>query len=861
MYLRRARLGSVAAFVLIGIIALAGFATPAHAQGYLFNQMAGFHGTWQTSGGLYYSPAIAQGDFNGDGRLDFAVIDLYQNTTYNGSGYFVDIYLAQPDGTYKLSSSYPASYGTTIAAGDVNGDGKLDLVYMGGSNLVTVQLGNGNGTFQNPVYSFDTTTASPESVILGDFNKDGKLDIAYADPSAAGVFVQLGNGDGSFQSAVLYSLSNCEPGQVIAADFNKDSKLDLAVACAYGPGSTYVLLGNGDGTFGTAVNYVVGASGIAAADLNKDGNLDLIVSGSPNGLSVLLGNGDGTFQTPISTNVVGNLGGNLVVADLNGDGKLDVAMAGGWVGIVVLFGNGNGTFKSPIYAYGNLNVSGAYSGLLSGDYNLDGKIDLVAVPYFENGDSFTVLTNNGDGTFGSESDYLAATDATAVVTGDFNGDGIPDLAVSDYSSHGQISVYLGQGNGKFSAPLLSAAAFLPSAVVTGDFNHDGKLDLATLGNGNFASIFLGLGTGKFAKAVSYATGATPSAIAAADLNKDGNLDLVISDSGDSNVTVLLGNSNGTFQAAKYSNAGSTCESVAVADFNSDGIPDLVLGCGASGISAAQVMLGNGDGTFQAPLPLTLPSSIQIYTVNAADLRGNGVTDVILGILNQNANLNCAAYCALVYLGNGDGTFSATPVTNDGPVGSTVAFADFDGDGKLDMAVTGLNSFVALMLGNGDGTFQPALQYQVPHADANIYTSSLAIADFNADGSPDLAVTSWGGTNDAGYLTVLLSNPVAVFSSAKLNFGKVTVNSTSTLKLTITNQSPTKLTVKGITITGTAAADYSQTNTCGSLMAGYANCVVSVTFKPSVTGLRSAKLSLADSATGPVRAIALSGTGK
>jgi hypothetical protein len=875
---------------LIALLSFTAVTTQAHAQGYIFNQLAGWHGIANGNPSLVHSLGIAQGDFNGDGRLDFAVIDDFNGNCFGTQTYCYEIaiHLAQPDGSYTLANSflipgdgaYSNGYANSLAVADVNGDGKLDLVYVaqynataGYPNMLVVQYGNGDGTFQNPIQSV-TPSVNPTSVVLGDFNKDGKLDAAVTDSSVSDVYVHIANSDGTFQAGVPYALKgvsgSCSASQVITADFRKVGKLDLAVGCAYnGETGTDVLLGNGDGTFASAVLYSAGASGIAAADMNNDGKLDLIVTGPPgNDVSVLIGKGDGTFKTtPISTPVSGNIAGSIVVADLNGDGKLDVAMSGGWTGVLVLLGNGLGGFKSPSYAYGNAQGE-SFLGLLVGDYNLDGKPDLAAVSYIETGESFSILTNNGDGTFGSESDLLAGYGPQQVVTGDFNGDGKLDLAVSGYSTGGSASIvgiYLGKGTGAFASPVAYPVGNNPGAMVAADFNHDGKLDLAVVNNNdNTVSILLGNGNGTFAPQVTYAIGAqggsgVPNAIAAADLNKDGKLDLVISDTADTNITVLLGNGDGTFKPATFWSTGQTVNTgVAIADFNGDGKLDIAVASLYPGSLGGQVALffGNGDGTFQPATYLNPPTGVsnyQVLSVAASDLRGNGISDLL--VTNGNSYPGGGFF---VYPGNGDGTFGA-PIPNYGNAGYAIQFADFNGDGKLDVAFAGTNSYTGISLGNGDGTFQPQMMYQVPHRDANIFATSVAVGDFNHDGSPDLAVAS-GNVGNNGFLTIILSNPVAVFSASNLNFGTVKVGSSTPLSLTVTDQSPTKLTIKSVTITGPAATDYSQTNSCGKKVAPHGNCTVTVTFKPGVTGARNATLNFADSSVGKTRTVPLLGVG-
>jgi len=221
-----------------------------------------------------------------------------------------------------------------VAVGDFNGDGKLDLVVVNSfSNNVSVLLGNGDGTFQTAL-DFDTGVA-PWSVAVGDFNGDGKLDLAVTNATIGNVSILLGNGDGTFQPAVNYGAGPL-PGSVVVGDFNGDGKLDLAVANQSagntGPSMVSVLLGNGDGTFQPAVEYVAGSdtdsSSVALGDFNGDGNLDLAVAnnGGTNRASILLGNGDGTFQSAVDYAGGSSL---LAVGDFNGDGRLDMAVVDG----------------------------------------------------------------------------------------------------------------------------------------------------------------------------------------------------------------------------------------------------------------------------------------------------------------------------------------------------------------------------------------------------------------------------------------------------------------------------------------------------------------------------------------------------
>src|SRR5580704_2975207 len=354
--------------------------------------------------------------------------------------------------------------GQGIITADFNRDGKPDLAYWSNNN-VFIQLGNGNFTFQPAVsYAVGNSTYFPfqDGIVTGDFNGDGKLDLGVVNVNDSTVSILLGNGDGTFQPQVTFATGS-GPGALAVGDFNGDGKLDLAVPFAgqgNNDGGVSVLLGNGDGTFQTRVDYGTSTEpyAILTGDFNRDGKLDLVILDCSDSVyictvsvSVLLGNGDGTFQSAYNVASFDNnfYADFLLSADLNADDKLDLVVAdigdgaghGASYVAAVFLGNGDGTFQSPVY-YDNQfgNFDGGIGGVALGDFNADAKLDFAysnTLGAYGDPGSLTILPGNGDGTFQTGVNFPAlssAYDIVGLAVGDFNGNGTMDFVTDPNNS-------------------------------------------------------------------------------------------------------------------------------------------------------------------------------------------------------------------------------------------------------------------------------------------------------------------------------------------------------------------------------------------------------------------------------------------
>jgi hypothetical protein len=411
---------------------------------------------------------VATGDLRGLGRTDLVVA--------HGGEATVNVLLNNGDGTFQPAVSYPTpgmATPTWVSVADLNGDGVPDLAVLGGTSslegMVDVYLGNGDGTFRPPATSYDVGPVARGGLGVGDFNGDGRPDLAVAvfglnlSPTQSAVAVLINAGNGTFRTPYFVPVP-LTPRSVTVGDFNGDGKADLAVCDGVGaddqlsttnPAALTIYLGNGDGTFQYAGQYLSPATAgggtinpelVTPADLRNNGITDLIVCDYDHNVNVFLGNGDGTFQQAIGVDT-GEYPRAVSVADVNGDGVPDMVVGNignlnstppeaGSVG--VLLGNGDGTFQAPVQ-YTPFNYPGWAA---VGDFNGDGRPD-IAVTRVQDGHSVNVMLNQGETLTVSGTTLSAVTGQRLLaLVGSFADTGGNPGAATDYSAF----IYWGDGS-------------------------------------------------------------------------------------------------------------------------------------------------------------------------------------------------------------------------------------------------------------------------------------------------------------------------------------------------------------------------------------------------------------------------------
>jgi hypothetical protein len=783
--------------------------------------------------------SIIPADLNGDGHVDLVL------TGVGASG--ITILLGKGDGTFTSVAGPSQAGEATAAVADVNNDGFPDLVFgAADTSYLTVFLGNGDGTFTQAPPGPNGNVVVGNSVVIADLNQDGIPDIVYSNESTTGIL--FGKGDGTFvqfPATLTFDTSGLGTAFVVA-DFNGDGWPDVLAIDGSGRTIAVALTQPTEAATASAtVSIAAAGQHLVDASYPGDSNYNSSASGTvslwgmpPATTTTLTLNSGGTQVTSVAPGSVVTLtatvrvGANpLTVGQMNFcDASASQCTDIHLLGTVALTGSGTATYKfvpgPGVHSYKAVFVQNGYGlssssnvatltvgpapnpvysdttaisvGGYAGDYSLTATVvgyggsapPTGNVSFLDTSFGNTSLASASLGTSTAGVGWLisqtpAVSNSTiSEIAGDFNGDGIPDLAIL-WNQSGDVAgavgnavtIFLGKGDGTFTTGPTTQAQIAGQTftyMIAGDFNGDGKMDLVLLNfsfgtNISIVTTFLGNGDGTFTVSPTSTVfnqdsdggDYIPGTMIAADFNGDGKLDLAVV--GDyiswGGITILLGNGDGTFAAAGPNlDLNADFGLIATGDFNGDGIPDLIA-TNYFGPGGATVFLGKGDGTFTATAtPLALDPFISSIVVG--DFNGDGKPDLAFGDRDSNV--------VSVFLGNGDGTFNLASGSPISGAGLSLIAGDFNHDGKLDLAgIDNYNDLIDVFLGSGDGTFQLTVATPVV-SQQFIGPFAIVAADFNEDGVPDLAML----TNNVDTASILLTEPTQTATATVNNIAPV-----------------------------------------------------------------------------------------
>jgi hypothetical protein len=535
--------------------------------------------------------------------------------------------------------------------------------------------------------------------------------------------------DGAFHSAPLTANVT-----TVAADVNGDGKADL-VGITIVPGNQgKVFLGNGDGTFQPAIPFNAGENvfALGAADLDRNGTVDLVTLGVSTGLRSWKGNGDGTFSSWQATSIgsTGNYNAILALGDINGDGLPDAVLSLPYNNSIQVYLNeGNGRFG----AGPSFSMAGFIQGIAVAHFDRDSLGDVVVASDAGGPSQISTFQSVGFGNLTPIDQRIVAGARNGIAVGDFNGDGIDDVAAAPFRLP-QISILLGTGGGHLRPSVEYNAGGGIVGFVLADQNGDGRPDLIAEHDQIGVSVLLSVGDGTFRPSLeSIAPGSVDMLSGvAADFNGDGRIDAVFGGE------IFLSHGDGTFGLEARYQGGQP--RFASGDLTGDGLADLAVLNFDSGLLT--ILAGAGDGTFTPFRQCTAGPRQRSDALGVGDVNGDGIDDAVVSTSLDDGSFDVATFFGGPFRDSCPAAHTPVPEEID-----QIVLADLDGDGHEDMiSLTRYKTYLSIWKGKSDGTFE-----RKATENTLLEPTELRLTDLNHDGKPDLVVLNSG----SGALSVYL----------------------------------------------------------------------------------------------------------
>lgn len=611
--------------------------------------------------------AMAVADLNGDTWDDFAVSCSSSDR--------ISIVLSTGDGSFQSTTTFATdpneSLPVAIAAEDINNDGKKDLLVVAtGGGVLTLRLGQGDGTFGAP--SFFNVGLGPSAIRVKDINNDSFADVVIINSADNNLGLFINDGAGAFYPMQTQAVG-VAPASVSIDDMDSDGREDLTVV-NNADNSVETLINDGFGGFWSKGPHPVGNSpaSLAVQDLNGDSRPDLVVSNVDDStLSVLLGRGDGTYDPqPIVTTLVNPI--HVSIGLINGDAFPDVVVTSNAdQRVQILTGQGDGRIgllaepaDTPV-------------AVKLADINEDGKLDLLVIS--RNTNTLKILEGNGLGLWTERAVLSTNNGPTAFLAEDLDGDGHLDLAVTHQNSP-TLRLFFGLGDFSFAPPAEYGTGTFGAAVTASDLNGDGLMDLAVANAGaNSVSILANAGSRNFLAKQDFLVGQQPVAISVADINGDLEMDILVANQNSGSISALISNGGIDYQSQVEIPTGAGPNGLVVGFFNGDNKLDVAVANELD--NTISVLIGVGDGSFQTPVNYW--AGLSSKGLMSADLNGDGRQDLVVG--------NGSQKTITILFGGGAGTFGASRTVDSGPSVDGLSIGDVNKDGTLDLIGADSNS--------------------------------------------------------------------------------------------------------------------------------------------------------------------------